>query len=113
VTKPLLPNPRRKSEAQKWHRDVFAIYGGVAKICALCGKPGATDAAHVIPRAQLGKWRYADPRLGRPAHRECHERQERSEIDFSSAIRKEAVRVHNIFAKVPLPMPASSRKKVS
>ena len=105
MSKPLIANHARQSEASKFHRDVFAFFGGPKRVCALCGKPGATDAAHVIARARLGPLRYANPRLARPAHRECHERQERGEIDFSLAIRRDAVHAHNAIAKIKLVMP--------
>lgn len=103
--KPLIGNPQRISEAAAFHKIVFTRYGGPKKICALCSKPGATDAAHVIPRSKLGPLRYADPRFARPAHRFCHNRQERGEIDFTLAIRREAVRAHNEIAKIPMREP--------
>ena len=105
MSKPLTANPKRQSEAAAWHRKVFAAYGGPKRICALCGGSGATDAAHVVPRAILGPLRYADERLGRPAHRGCHEKQEAGTIDFSIAIRRDAIRAHNTIAKIPLMVP--------
>lgn len=92
--------------ASKFHRAVFRMFGGATKICALCGKPGATDAAHVINRgSKLGPLRYIDPRLARPAHRACHDAQGRGEIDFSLAIRQDATRAHNLYAKQKLQEP--------
>jgi len=105
MTKPLIANPKRQSEASRFHREVFAMFGGPKRVCALCGKPGATDAAHVIARAHLGPLRYADPRLARPAHRECHEAQERGVIRFSLLIRQDAVIAHNALAKIKLVVP--------
>jgi len=102
VSKPLLADPKRTTEAATFHKAVFARFGGN---CALCGGRGATDAAHVIKRSHLGSLRFADPRLARPAHRTCHEKQERGEIEFSLPIRQDAVRAHNGLAKVPLQVP--------
>lgn len=103
--KPLIANKDREGEAKRYHDAVFAMFGGKKKICALCGHAGATDSAHVIGRAHLGPLRYADPRMARPAHRHCHEAQERGEIDFSLAIRRDAVAAHNAIAKVKMVMP--------
>jgi hypothetical protein len=105
VSKPLIANPKRASEASRFHRLVFAAYGGPRRLCALCGKPGAVDAAHVVPRAALGPLRYAVVALARPAHRQCHERQERGEIDFPITVRRDAIRAHNKVAKVRLEVP--------
>jgi hypothetical protein len=105
VSKPLIANPKRSSEAATFHRLVFAAYGGPRRLCALCGKPGATDAAHVVPRAILGPLRYASVALARPAHRQCHERQERGEIDFPLTVRRNAIAAHNKLAKVLLVAP--------
>ncbi len=105
MSKPLIADPKRVSEAAAYHRAVFAEYGGPKKVCALCGKPGAVDAAHVVPRSMLGPLRYADPRMARPAHRACHEAQERGDMRFSLAIRRGAVLAHNEIAKVPLVVP--------
>lgn len=107
MTKPLVPDAKRASEATRFHRGVFAMFGGPKKICSLCGRPGATDAAHVIKRSHLGPLRYADPRFARPAHRQCHERQERNEIEFSLAIRQDAIRAHNAIAKIKIQEPAA------
>ena len=105
MSKPLIANAERQAEAAAFHRAVFTAYGGPKKLCVFCGKQGATDAAHVIPRSRLGPLRYADARLARPAHRECHERQERGEIDFSLAVRRDAVKAHNQIAKIKMEMP--------
>lgn len=102
MSKPIIPDRRLGRAAAEFHRRVFAAYGGPLKLCSLCGKAGATDAAHVIPRSQLGILRYARIEFGVPAHRACHERQERGEIDFSPFIRRRAVEAHNEIAKVPL-----------
>jgi hypothetical protein len=105
MSKPLIANRERQSEATRFHREVFLTFGGPTKICSLCGKPGATDAAHVIPRAHLGKLRYASVFFARPAHRHCHEAQHRGETDFSLQIRRNAISVHNAMAKVPMVLP--------
>ena len=103
--KPLQPRRDTQAAAQKFHRDVFAMFGGKAKLCVFCGGQGATDAAHVIPRSKLGHLRYADPRLARPAHRHCHEAQTRNETDFSLDVRRAAIRAHNEIAKQKLEEP--------
>ncbi len=105
MSRPLIPDPKRALEAAAFHRLVFAKYGRWNRVCSLCGKQGATDAAHVVPRSMLGPLRYADPRMARPAHRACHEAQERGDICFSLAIRRDAVLAHNEIAKVPLVVP--------
>ena len=81
------------------------MFGGEKRICAFCKRGGATDAAHVIARAHLGPLRYADPRLGRPAHRHCHEDQEAGKIDFDIAVRRDAITAHNAIAKIKIVMP--------
>jgi hypothetical protein len=105
MSKPLIANRERASEASVFHASVFAMFGGPKKLCSLCGKPGSTDAAHVIARAHLGPLRYADPRLARPAHRSCHEAQERREIEFSLEIRRDAITAHNAISKIKMVMP--------
>jgi hypothetical protein len=105
MSKPLISNPKRQSEASRFHARVFALYGGPRKICELCKKPGATDAAHVVSRTALGPHRYADPGLARPAHRECHERQTRHEIHFDIRTQRAAIKVANLFCKVKIVMP--------
>lgn len=59
-------------EAKAFHDRVFARYGGAAARCSACLLPGATEAAHVVGRAHLGRHRYADERLARPLHHACH-----------------------------------------
>lgn len=103
--RPLVKNPKRETEAAKWHREVFAAYGGPKRICSHCERPGATDAAHVIARAKLGPLRYADVRFGRPLHRTCHEEIDRSRARWKIAILREAITAHNKIAKVPIPLP--------
>jgi hypothetical protein len=105
MSKPLIANPKRTVEASAFHRLVFAAYGGPRRLCVFCGKPGATDAAHVIPRSKLGQLRYACVKFARPAHRHCHESQERGEIDFSIAIRRDAIKAHNKLAKCHIKIP--------
>jgi hypothetical protein len=105
LSKPLIANNKRQSESAAFHKAVFQAFGGPKRLCSLCGKPGATDAAHVVPRAILGPLRYADARLARPAHRGCHEAQERGERDFAIEIRRDAIRAHNLISKVRLMEP--------
>jgi hypothetical protein len=104
VSRPLLANPKRQSEANRFHREVFAMFGYQ---CALCTrKSAATDAAHVLRRgSHLGPLRYADPRLARPAHRDCHEKVDRGELSWPLSIRRDAVKAHNQISKVKLEMP--------
>lgn len=103
--RPLVANPKRQPEAAAWHRRVFKAHGNV---CHWCPKK-ATDAAHVIPRSQLGKpQRYACPEEnGRPACRACHDRNEANDParQFSLAIRRKAVRALNKVSKVPIAEP--------
>jgi len=97
-------NPKLIQEAKKYHDLVWMIY---EDICALCGHPGSTDAAHVLKKSFLGpKLRYADHRFARPAHRLCHMEQEENRIMFPLAIRLDAVRAYNILRpERPLPEP--------
>ena len=106
MSRPLIPNRKRESEAAQFHRAVFSQYGGSKKICALCGKPGAVDAAHVIPRSRLGPLRYADVRFARPAHRECHTQVDRHEIGWPEDVYRDAVLAHNAIAKIRIVEPA-------
>lgn len=103
--RPLVKNPKRESEAARWHRQVFSAYGGPKRLCAHCGKPGATDAAHVVGRAKLGPLRYADARLGRPLHRQCHRDIDEGRARWARAILRDAIAAHNAIAKVPLQLP--------
>jgi hypothetical protein len=103
--RPLLDNPKRKNEAARFHREVFALYGGPKRLCVFCGRQGATDAAHVISRSKLGPLRYADPRFARPAHRRCHMEQEAGLIDFAIEIQRDAIAAHNEISKIKLVMP--------
>jgi hypothetical protein len=103
MSRPLITDPKQRSLAAKFHADVFAMFGGPKRMCFLCDKPGATDAAHVVSRTLLGPHRYADPRLARPAHRTCHDRQTRHEIEFSPKIRREAIKVANALCRVKIP----------
>ena len=106
MSKPLIANKKRKSEESAFHSRVFSRYAGPKKLCYFCGRPGATDAAHVIGKAHLGPLRFSDERLARPAHRECHEAQTRNEIDWAFEIRLDAVRAHNEISKVKLQEPS-------
>lgn len=102
MSRPLIANPKRASEASAYHRKVFARYGHA---CVFCGHQ-ATDAAHVIGRAHLGPLRYADERLSRPSCRSCHERVDRNEIQWPLAILRDAIKVHNKIARVKIEVPA-------
>jgi len=67
MTRPLIADRKRDSEAARWHREVFEAHG---RVCHFCPK-NATDAMHVIPRASLGKLRYTMPKEnGRPGCRD-------------------------------------------
>ena len=103
--KPLIPNQKRVNEAIVWHVKVFRKYGGAKKICTLCGRSNATDAAHVIGRAKLGPLRYIDERLGRPLHRHCHEDVDNHRTAWPLEIRQDATRVFNEYAKVKMVVP--------
>jgi hypothetical protein len=106
VSKPLAVKADAQKKAAAWHHEVFTMFGGPRKICALCQKPGATDAAHVVGRGtKLGPLRYASPRLGRPLHRLCHEKVDRHEIDWPLDMRIDATLAHNEIAKVKLQVP--------
>jgi hypothetical protein len=103
--RPLVANPKRDSEAATFHRRVFKAHGSE---CHWCSKK-ATDAAHVVPRSQLGKQRYACAEdNGRPACRGCHDRNEASdpEYQFSLKVRRRAVKSLNVALKVKIAEPA-------
>ena len=102
MSRPLIANKKREGEAARWHREVFKAHG---RACFFCGKD-ATDAMHIIARAQLGPLRYEIPvQNGRPGCRACHERQERGELHFPVRIMRIAIRAHNAIAKVKLELP--------
>ena len=103
MSRPLIPNKARESEARAWHNAVFKAHG---KKCWHCGGE-ATDAAHIIPRSRLGpKLRYAIPvENGRPACRRCHELQESRIIEFPLSVVRAAIRAHNKIAKVKMQEP--------
>lgn len=111
MSRPLQPDPKRVREATQFHRDVFATYGGAKKICALCNRPGASDAAHVIPRSKLGPLRYADVRFARPAHRLCHDQVDRHIIEWPIHILADAISAHNQIAKVKLQLPVLGEER--
>jgi hypothetical protein len=99
MTRPLIADRKRDSEAARWHREVFEAHG---RVCHFCPK-NATDAMHVIPRASLGKLRYTMPKEnGRPGCRACHEKQERGELFFAARVTNSAIRAHNKIAKVKI-----------
>ncbi len=100
MSKPLIPNKQRESDAAWFHREVFRAHGSKCWHC----KGDATDASHVIKRALLGpKMRYAMPvENGRPACRRCHRLQEAGTISFPLGVIRAAIRAHNQIAKIPL-----------
>ena len=102
MSRPLIANKARESEAARWHRDVFKAHG---RACFFCGKD-ASDAMHIIPRAQLGPLRYQIPvQNGRPGCRACHERQERGELKFPLRVVRTAILAHNKISKVKMELP--------
>lgn len=102
MSRPLIPNRKRKSEADGWHKAVFKAHGGK---CYFCGS-AASDAMHIIARAHLGPLRYEIPvQNGRPGCRSCHERQERGELQFSLHDVRVAIRAHNKIARVKIELP--------
>lgn len=103
MSKPLLPNPKRKSEAADFHRRVFAKHGYK---CYFCGGH-ATDAMHIYGRgSRLGSRRYAAPEEnGRPGCRACHNRIGWCTLSFTLKDRKEAVTALNAVLKTKLEMP--------
>ena len=103
--KPLIANKSRKNEQTAFHQAVFSKYGGPTKLCVFCNKAGATDSAHVIPSNLLGPLRYADARLARPAHRECHEEQHAGKRKFPTKVVRDAYACHNAIAKVKMECP--------
>jgi hypothetical protein len=98
VTKSTLKaNPARIREAKAYHDAVFAHYGSS---CRLCDRPHpASHAAHVIKRSTLGRLRYADVRFARPAHPDCHQKQEANQIFFSASIRRSAALAYNALTR--------------
>jgi hypothetical protein len=97
MSRPLLANATQRSASASFHKAMFDANGGLKAKCVLCRRANATDAAHVVSRVVLGKHRFADPGLARPACRSCHEKQTRHEIDFPIAIRRSAIKIANDF----------------
>jgi hypothetical protein len=99
LSKPLIPNPKRRDEASKFHATVFSKWGHKCYKC----NGRATDAAHVISRARLGPHRYAAASInGRPLCRSCHEGQEAGLWDFPEFVKKKAIAALNRICKIPL-----------
>lgn len=74
---PLAKDPRNLvAQAKVYHDEVFAAFGGQCYWFAACAdiRP-ADDAAHILTKNELGKYRYRSVWFARPAHRCCHERQ--------------------------------------
>lgn len=55
---------RQGPRANRWRKDVFAMWGYV---CHLCGHGGADSADHLVPLATWANQPY-DARISRPAH---------------------------------------------
>jgi hypothetical protein len=109
MSKPLQARKDTLAAAHEWHRDVFREYGSICwlhKAQNPQSKTRATDAAHILARSHIGaKLAYVSVRLGRPACRECHEKQERGEIRFPLVDRIDATLAHNEVAKSKLMVP--------
>jgi hypothetical protein len=104
MSRPLTANLKRNSEANDFHRRVFAKYGVLCWFGKRLGHPKkrAIDAAHILGRGtRLGPLRYVDVRLARPLCRECHDRQGAHDpkYQFDYADYKDAVLAHNAIAK--------------
>ena len=86
----------------EFHRRCFDAWG---PFCYWCYGI-ATDAAHIIGRAKLGKHRYAEPVMNsRPACRTCHRAQTDNKLEFALADRLMAVAALNKHLTIPLPVP--------
>jgi hypothetical protein len=103
MSRPLVANPKRKTDASNFHRRVFRKWGNNCKLCTR--KAPATDAAHVIGRAHLGPHRYASEHFARPAHRDCHDAVDRNETRWPLAIVRDAIRHFNKLAKTKMELP--------
>jgi predicted restriction endonuclease len=102
MSRPLLANPKGKSEAAEFHRRVFKRWGNK---CYFCEGP-ATDACHIVSRAKLGPKRYACPEEnGRPGCRLHHELQESGILGFDKPDIRAAVSALNAVLKTKLEMP--------
>ena len=102
MSRPLLADPKRKSEADRWHKIVFGKWGNA---CWFCGSH-ATDSMHIIPRNLLGPLRYAIGwESGRPGCRRCHDRQGAGVLRFAVKDMRMAVRAHNKIARVKIEVP--------
>ena len=98
MSRPLIANKNRQSEAARFHRECFAAWG---HICYFCGLKNASDAMHLISRAQLGPRRYECPaENGRPGCRTCHEQQTGGKLAFKPADIKRAVTALNKVCKI-------------
>ena len=99
MSRPLVANPTHKRAMAEFHRRVFARWGNR---CYWCGCH-ATDAAHIVPRSKLGKFRFAYPEEnGRPACRTHHDAQELGMINFRRKDVKEAIHALNKVLKQKL-----------
>lgn len=95
--RPLIGDPSLNKEAAHFHVRVFRKYGNLCYFGESEGHPKrrATDSAHIIGRAHLGVFRYADERLARPACRTCHDKQGAGLLQFDYEDYRLAVKVHN------------------
>jgi hypothetical protein len=96
---PAKRNSKLESARRKFKRDVFDRYG---ETCIFCGLPGAIDPAHIIPANVLGALRFADVRLARPAHRQCHTDQHNGKVDFPQDVILDAYDAHNAVSEIKL-----------
>lgn len=103
MSRPLVADPRRHSEANLFHRACFRAHG---KRCYFCGSKSATDAMHIISRAFLGPRRYECPiENARPGCRACHDKQTRGELVFKKEDVRRAIAALNKVCKCKLELP--------
>lgn len=103
MSRPLIANAKRQSEAQAFHRACFKAWG---RVCYFCGSKDATDAMHLVPRAVLGPRRYVCPvENSRPGCRSCHNKQTRGELAFKKADMRRAITALNKVCKQKMELP--------
>lgn len=104
MSRPLIANKARESEAARFHRECFKAWG---RVCYFCGSKDASDAMHIIGRSTLGPRRYECPvENSRSGCRRCHEAQTRGELRFKAADVRRAIVALNKVCKVSIPLPA-------
>jgi hypothetical protein len=108
-------DPRRLiAQAAKFHIGVFARFGPRCYWYGLCGDPrDSDDAAHIIAKSTLGRYRYADVEFARPAHRGCHENQTNAVAGYfwKTADLLAAKLAHNAIPGVRVPLTAQGYSK--